>query len=650
MGFKNAMGKIIRYFTILIILIFAFIMRCEIFQITLADSLYSYYQCFGLSVDEDNMDDFNADLEHVSQKYNCSLFFVSVDKESRLNQVITIYGNKTDLMPELKDHGIEEREYKSLFNGSTKLLFENFSSCNYDDLNKIGFMLSTGAQDTNAKIYEELKGKYNISYPVYYQGTEADMIIITWGVVAIAVIIICIIDILEQKREITIAGLYGVNVRLRVAKEMIKMFMMLQFAYFIGHYLVFMFLSGDYCNRLAMVIYEIGCVIGVSLYLFLLKIDVKQVLLNGNADYKYISFLRILKIVTFGLTFFSIATNVSTLGANIFGDASKILKEEYSNSSFIYLSNSNFQNVYNGGELDLEDEIDVWEALYSEDVENIKPVISMKVAEDSQDYIIINDYAVKLMCDINCDINCTDEVSVFCYDKNKINQKLVKEIIELYSNRNDSLFKEYYYNKKAEISYVNNEQMSGFGMSTNPVIIYFPDTKMLKSSMFSEHQNVFFDISESEFKQVLEKYYWDNNMEVSITNVGEYIDYKQSFIKRFIKYLSSFCIMILLLDLLIIINVILVEYKKDGVEYALKKILGYNIIQKNARQFLYNILPDLSVSIILIIFGKMTNLYSVVTGLMVAFMVIMIEVVVLIIYICVLEKQSIHKILKGGCL
>lgn len=195
------------------------------------------------------------------------------------------------------------------------------------------------------------------------------------------------------------------------------------------------------------------------------------------------------------------------------------------------------------------------------------------------------------------------------------------------------------------------DELSGYGDSRNPVIIYCPDTSALNVDRIAEHQNVIYDISKDDYGEIANKYqFMEKKVESEITNVGEYIEYKKNFLNRMIKFLSSLCTIILLLDWFIMFSIINLEYKKNGMEYAVKKILGYGIIKKNRSQIIQNVIPNIVFSVILCVLGEVSNLYSAKTGITVTSIMIGMEIAVLLFFITKMERNSVSKILKGGCL
>ena len=92
------------------------------------------------------------------------------------------------------------------------------------------------------------------------------------------------------------------------------------------------------------------------------------------------------------------------------------------------------------------------------------------------------------------------------------------------------------------------------------------------------------------------------------------------------------------------------DYQINAIELALKKVLGYSIIQKNRRYLklaIISFISDIIISIIYCVVAK-NNLY--ITGLIISISLLIVNLVLLYFLIRLIEKQKIVKILKGGAL
>ena len=116
------MGKIIRYLSLFLILL-------------LTNSFYSYYQAMEYTVSEDEMDSFIKMIHQEEEKWNCSMFWIVIENNSRLHQKIYIYSDSKIIQKELSKKHIYEGEYESFFSGSSSVTYKKSSECRFDDFN-----------------------------------------------------------------------------------------------------------------------------------------------------------------------------------------------------------------------------------------------------------------------------------------------------------------------------------------------------------------------------------------------------------------------------------------------------------------------------------------------------------------------------------
>lgn len=57
-----------------------------------------------------------------------------------------------------------------------------------------------------------------------------------------------------------------------------------------------------------------------------------------------------------------------------------------------------------------------------------------------------------------------------------------------------------------------------------------------------------------------------------LTNVGEDYTYSHSFLVKLIGFISSLCVLVLLLDIAIIISEVKMEFRLNAMEISLKKV------------------------------------------------------------------------------
>ncbi len=68
-----------------------------------------------------------------------------------------------------------------------------------------------GDDDDIIATYQDLAKEYSISQPEFWQSTETDMMFIVWGLVAILMIVLNMIEVIRRQKEVVVRASLGEN-------------------------------------------------------------------------------------------------------------------------------------------------------------------------------------------------------------------------------------------------------------------------------------------------------------------------------------------------------------------------------------------------------------------------------------------------------
>lgn len=135
---------------------------------------------------------------------------------------------------------------------------------------------------------------------------------------------------------------------------------------------------------------------------------------------------------------------------------------------------------------------------------------------------------------------------------------------------------------------------------------------------------------------------------LSYSTVSDMFKSKFVFYKNLIVIAEVSVILLLIFQMMIIISLVKLEYKINGMELAVKKILGHSIVKKN-RSLFESIMISFVINIIL--FCILFIIFKVRFALLfIAVSLCVMECAITFLYIISEEKRSIVKTLKGGAL
>ena len=66
-----------------------------------------------------------------------------------------------------------------------------------------------GDDDDIIATYQDLAKEYSISQPEFWQSTETDMMFIVWGLVAILMIVLNMIEVIRRQKEVVVRASLG---------------------------------------------------------------------------------------------------------------------------------------------------------------------------------------------------------------------------------------------------------------------------------------------------------------------------------------------------------------------------------------------------------------------------------------------------------
>ena len=377
------------------------------------------------------------------------------------------------------------------------------------------------------------------------------------------------------------------------------------------------------------------------LNLVYLKGDAKIVFHNADSG-RTLVLLYLLKYTAYTLLLFSLATNITRIEKIKIGELTDF-NEKINNGVFVSLPSTD------GGSTRMEDH-DLWSKLWTREYKRINPFVDINIGDESFPVLLIGRNANSLVPESILGQR-EKGIYIICPKKRNVTQGEIKGLAGMVICGEDEHYETVKYDKKIKILYVDTLSGSPVTVATDPIIILYTNDKYISGDMIFGDSDVIYKTTENKFKNAIKhidkKHRFSNDI---YTDTHDFIEYKQNIARQILYFLSSFCTLILIADAFIIMEINNLEYKYYGMEYAIKKIMGYSVFQKNKRQIILNNGVNIIIAICMFIIGYIAELYSV-KALCSAFIImIVLENLLMIIQIGKIEKTSVKKILKGGCL
>ena len=654
MGYRNTVKRCIKFFPIFLVLIFGFIMRCELFHIQMGNFAYASFLSSTADVSEDKYDRFITDVKKAADNEDISFFVIYEKTESELKHTVNIFTYKDAQKDLAKKTGLYERTYKSLINGETKVYFKDIDEMTYEDYIAAGRICFSGDTHSIDNVCNTLSKSFTIGSPRYTETTEKDMILIVWGIMAALPIVFNGVYILSKRKEVSLRMIFGEDLRIIVLKEIIMDAVGYSLAYFAAGLFTSLFISGDYMPLLSGGLYFAGILISLLLYLSFFSYDAKNAFASNYARKDILGAMYFFRALVFAFTLFALATNVSELKSVWSGGINDDTAAVYNDCYYLSVrSQKNLESLDTDAINELyllQDE--VYDALYYDANDDIEPITAMQVVSyRGGSCILLSSAASPLISSLSDYIDENVDITVLSPDSTSDASLATDYVLGAYVNTAGRAITFTTYKGEVNVPFFSNDTGAGFDTAANPVIIYCKDDAAIIPGNTIEGHSTLFKISGNALVNFSDKYALNEaGLKIVATNVGERYTYQRSFILRLVRFLSSLCIMVTVLCLVTLLNISIMEHRVFGISYALKKVLGYSYIQRNMRMLAGFLVPDILTALIVSVTGYFSNAFSPLYSALCAACLIAAELVIHLIFNLHMETLSIGKILKGGCL
>lgn len=653
--------KHIRNILLLITIIFGFVMQAEVYQNMLWNFNGAYYLSSQYTSVDNDLDSFIADAEKVAQEHNVHIFSTFNRRVSNYQTRLSIYGDDATIRDSLKNKmDIEEKTYTALISGITIVEFENFNEVKNTGNGQAIMLSYIGDNDDVIATYQDLAETYSITQPEFWQSTETDMMFIVWGLVAILMIVLNVVEVIRRQKEVVVRASLGESAAIIALKSAVVDIISYIVLFVLAKLLVAQFISGAYENKLVLAVYCIGAVLSVVPYCVFVRFDVRKAFANASDKKGMFYLLNGLKVIATAMTIFTITTNLSSIQGNLF-TSSDILENHYKDSYFgIMMLDAPFE------ENDEESvEVKFWNELYENEYNNINPVICIgSQIGDMGNYIFVNHNAKDMLQGFSDKLTEDDEKAdmvVFIPKGRNVESyknTAKEEIVSLAKNAEELrvVYKEYSGTEKFYYLNSNREEaVDGLSRVTNPIIIYQANESVTLNGGYIEtgtyNGEVIYSSDESTIRDIANKYSSQlGSHYFMLTNVGEDYSYSHNFLVKLIRFISSLCILVLLLDIAVIVSEVKMEFRLRSMEISLKKVLGYRFYERHKRLISVNLIENLIVVLIVCIASMFMSNASALIALIIGALLTIIEMAIIFTNILWVENTNISKSLKGGCL
>ncbi len=651
--------RIAKFCVLVIILIFGFALQSEVTNYELWNYSSAYYRNSEYTYEnEEERLELIEDIFNGCEKYNVECFSEYYKDIDGINVDYTVF-YKSDKTKEelLKKNRVTEHRYISLLSGNVEVEFKGFleqKSENYKYIYDVSFI---GNDDDIDKLYEFLSENHSISYPAITNGSERDVIYSVWSIIVFICILMTCMEIIYNKKEYIVRISLGESVKRIILYNIIINMIISWLLFFAIRAAVFSVLYGEFMRTQICILYGIGVGLSCLCYLSYGIYDIKKAFSNVNDTKVILRTTYVIKVAVTAITIFTLVTNLSILLKDAASLSNASMIENLKGYSYIRL-NILGHDIENNS---LDEYINaIYKKIYKEYYEESAPIICEHALIDEDNnvnYLKVNENG-KCFIDKYLDLTEIDDksdVAVFV-PKGKIDAVDFDEVEyivdELGIGATDTKIQYIYYKGNISVPYI--DQRIDLENVMNPVVILQNrmDIEKYNGELFSsDYRKIMFNLSETQIDEIKKKYEIDTKgLELIQVDVNESYTYHNNFIRKLIAFCSSLCFFSIILQMVLIILIVRMEYKLHAMELAVKKILGYGLTERNKFLICFGVITNLIVMILVMIIGNFLVKISLPLCLLIGISVIFLELLVTFINLFIIEKNSVSKILKGGCL
>lgn len=654
-----------------ITLILGFVIQSETFQAELSCFQNWYYSTTNISFqNSDERIRLLQELYQYSREKNVRIFASDEEELNTFSHVIHIFGD--DALKDVfeKEYGITEKTYRSVLSGERRVVWHDFEELTDNRYRYVYTIAFIGDEEAICEVYDYMKDNFTLTRPMVTTASESDIIYLMWGMIVGIMVLLSCLETALNKKEVVVRIFMGESVWRIILKSIGLEILVDVLEFILIKSVVFHFISGECMERTVLLVYGAGVLVSCLLRLSYADYDIKRAFSNAGDSKAVLNFTYVLKIAITAVSVFLLVNNFGLLIRDLKEAARSGRLENYSAYSYLELIQKKYyrpdmSDEKLSEEANAESEFvhSVYEELYKGNYEKTKPVICQNVFHDTDknlDFILVNEFGESFLADFTkgLEYDKNADVIYFIPDKWKDDGQVFSDAVDSLQNtiedteklKNDVVF----YSGNRYFSYINQYTSSGLENAQNPVIIFSRyDGVVHKDNLcfWAEPAHMMFRITDADIELLEEKYHLEEKgYETVRTNVQESSRYRNSLLRMAVAFLSSVCVFTLILQMVLIVSIVSMEYRFRAMELAVKKILGYSMWKKNKRLIFSSVFSNLITVPVLAVIGNITGMYKISSCVRIGICILLLELVVIVINIFRVESKNIQKILKGGCL
>ena len=649
--------KCVKFVITALLALFCFVMSSELYQLHL--QMFSN-QYFYIDIENEDRSQVCSIVASAAKKYSEYVFAIERQNVDAFHSRITIYADEDTRNILSREQNIAEGEASSFFSGSTEVVLLPFSDVVNDE--SVVRYFFTGSKDTVSSIRQNIYSQVATSYIHKDSVSVADKLIYgIWIILFGLILLLTWADMQFSKKSDFLKISMGSSVGKMIFGK-ILVDIVFNVAIFGAVYAILqsrLFLS--YKLNFALYALLIFFVLNSLLYLTLLKVDYKEVIYGANINGKLLANAYLLQAIVVILMVVSLSSNLVAIRENEKELAPYNTIEQLDGYTSLSIT------PIEGGQSS-ESVVELEASIYLEAYRQDKVLLSTFCAAlDDEPIVVLNEAALNTVVS-SAGVFQEDLKSDFVvYIPENRYSEIDSYDIEFAAATTASTFfgLESYSFEAREYSHVDvvyfdlrnvSELTFGSDLISDPIVVYCNLSKARINELLMNNTaidfgdrwtNIIFDINDTSF---FSKSIKDRLADVQFRSVIELCNQYKSNLVRGVLLNSVLSAFLLVLNVMLISVIVKIEYLVHSKEIALKKILGYSVLQRNIAILFLNVLAVSIACITGTILSKMYGIFDIVALCIVSLTILFVNSILILTNMTAAEKHNTAHILKGGSL
>lgn len=651
--------KCVKFVITALLALFCFVMSSELYQLHL--QMFSN-QYFYIDIENEDRSQVCSIVASAAKKYNEYVFAIERQNVDAFHSRITIYADEDTRNILSREQNIAQRgKASSFFSGSTEVVLLPFSDVVNDE--SVVRYFFTGSKDTVSSIRQNIYSQVATSYIHKDSVSVADKLIYgIWIILFGLILLLTWADMQFSKKSDFLKISMGSSVGKMIFGK-ILVDIVFNVAIFGAVYAILqsrLFLS--YKLNFALYALLIFFVLNSLLYLTLLKVDYKEVIYGANINGKLLANAYLLQAIVVILMVVSLSSNLVAIRENEKELAPYNTIEQLDGYTSLSITPTE------GGLQSSESVVELEASIYLEAYLQDKVLLSTFCAAlDDEPIVVLNEAALNTVVS-SAGVFQEDLKSDFVvYIPENRYSEIDSYDIEFAAATTASTFfgLESYSFEAREYSHVDvvyfdlrnvSELTFGSDLISDPIVVYCNLSKARINELLMNNTaidfgdrwtNIIFDINDTSF---FSKSIKDRLADVQFRSVIELCNQYKSNLARGVLLNSVLSAFLLVLNVMLISVIVKIEYLVHSKEIALKKILGYSVLQRNIAILFLNVFAVSIAFITGAILSKMYGIFDIVALCIVSLTILFVNSILILTNMTAAEKHNTAHILKGGSL